>query len=372
MPASFDEKVEALRRLREKRQQRQAAAAAAAPTEAVPVAVATPAADRPAAGEAGGGLAAELAAAVEAGGRALAAELAASPAPSATPPRLDPCDNGGAGEVDALFCAGHCLERGLHGMEADPRSAAALYREAAEQGHAVAQWRLGELSEFGRGVPQCDDEAARWYQKAAEAGSAPARVNLALFLEAGRGGLAQDDTAAAKWHLMAAEAGHALGQFCAAKCLLEGRGVERDAEEARQWLLRSAAAGFRPAAEELASLDAKGGQGARDDASDSDGGRAGDLLELLGAGQRDGLEATSSLTSLASRLAEHLKHLGDEEAEAVLDELMRDIAAEEDLEDDIASESESEEIEARRAPLRSALCSAEKLAVGGYPAAAAA
>ena len=77
-------------------------------------------------------------------------------------------------DADAFFCNGHCYERGLYGCEMNLEVAARLilglrlnlrlwsnswsslrtsvwivrYRLAAEKGHTVAQWRLGELLEL--------------------------------------------------------------------------------------------------------------------------------------------------------------------------------------------------------------------------------
>ena len=48
--------------------------------------------------------------------------------------------------------------------------AAKWFRKAAEQGHAIAQYNLGELFYLGRGVPQNDQKAREWWQKAAEQG----------------------------------------------------------------------------------------------------------------------------------------------------------------------------------------------------------
>ena len=46
----------------------------------------------------------------------------------------------------------------------------------AEQGYAEAQFRLGLLYEFGKGVPENDAEAVKWYRKAAEQGHGNAAV----------------------------------------------------------------------------------------------------------------------------------------------------------------------------------------------------
>ena len=52
------------------------------------------------------------------------------------------------------------------------------WRAAADQGHAEAQYNLGNMFEQGRGVAQSDVEAARWWQKAADQGHAGAQYNL--------------------------------------------------------------------------------------------------------------------------------------------------------------------------------------------------
>jgi len=273
--ASFDEKVEALKRLRERRQAR-----AAAPEE--------------------GDLAASNT------GEAACGPSSDGPAAPAAPPRPDPAGPGGDGEADALFCAGHCHERGLHGCEVNEAQAAECYLIAAEKGNADAQWRLGELCEFGRGVERDEKRAAHWYRCAAEAGQAQAQSGLALLLEDGRG-VACDEAEALRWHLAAAEQGQALSQYCAACCLAEGRGGERDSTRARHWLEQSAAAGFVPAVRALASVS---GGAAQAEAT----------AEPCG-GEDEGPEE-GELMGLAARVAEQLKGLPEEEAEAMLDALL--------------------------------------------------
>jgi len=53
--------------------------------------------------------------------------------------------------------------------------------QLAEQGHALAQWRVGTLL-----VENCD-EAACWFRKAAEQGLAVAQYELGLCYRWGRG-----------------------------------------------------------------------------------------------------------------------------------------------------------------------------------------
>ena len=56
--------------------------------------------------------------------------------------------------------------------------AATLYRKAAVQGAANAQFLLGDLYESGQGVPQDYTQAAAWYRKAAEQGQAEAQFGF--------------------------------------------------------------------------------------------------------------------------------------------------------------------------------------------------
>ncbi len=57
--------------------------------------------------------------------------------------------------------------------EADKEEAKQITK-AAEQGDADAQFRLGTMYYFGRGVPKDHREAAKWFMKVAEQGHADA------------------------------------------------------------------------------------------------------------------------------------------------------------------------------------------------------
>mmetsp|Transcript_12586 Transcript_12586/g.28495 ORF Transcript_12586/g.28495 Transcript_12586/m.28495 type:complete len:273 (-) Transcript_12586:44-862(-) len=200
-------------------------------------------------------------------------------------------------EGDMLFCLGHCCEHGLNGYEQDLCAAINFYLSSARAGHPVAQWRVGELYEAGRGVLQSDAEAMRWYLLAAEAGNMHAQSSLALLLEEGRGpaeGQSQQERTeeAFRWHFRAASAGHALSQYCLAMCLREGRGTDQDPDAAQMWLKRSSVAGFPPASEAAALVDAR------------------NETALENAGLDGG---GSSLIDMAQRIAQQIRELDAEE-----------------------------------------------------------
>jgi len=217
--------------------------------------------------------------------------------PTVEPPKDEQPEKGEvpSSDIDALFCTAHCYERGIHGCDKNLPTALQLYRHAAEQGHTVSQWRLGELLESGL----CGDiepnprEAQKWYTLAAENGNAQAQNALALMLEDGQDGVPQDTEAALKWHLAAAEQGNALSQFCSASMLSK---MGQD-EVAMTWLQKSAAQGFGPAEQVLEDMDAPKTRDTTD---------------------------TNDLLSLANRVVEQLGSLGDIEAEELLDELLHE------------------------------------------------
>ena len=86
------------------------------------------------------------------------------------------------------------------------------FRQAAEQGHASAQFNLGVRYANGEGVPEDDAEAVHWYQMAAEQGHALAQLSLGVAYDIGEG-VPEDDAEAVRWYQMAAEQGLALAQF---------------------------------------------------------------------------------------------------------------------------------------------------------------
>ena len=84
-------------------------------------------------------------------------------------------------------------------------------RQTALAGDAEAQYRLGGLYYWGRGVPKDVEEALRWRRMAADQGHANAQYFVGLVLENGEAGTA-DPVAARSWFEVAAAQGHVLSQ----------------------------------------------------------------------------------------------------------------------------------------------------------------
>ena len=107
-------------------------------------------------------------------------------------------------------------------------------RQAAEQGDADAQYKLGAIYTDGQRVPADYAEAARWYRLAAERGLAMAQGALGALYAIGRG-VPQDDVEAVRWFRLAAEQGSAGAQGALGGMYMHGRGVPQDDETAHVW-----------------------------------------------------------------------------------------------------------------------------------------
>jgi TPR repeat protein len=120
------------------------------------------------------------------------------------------------------------------GVAAEKPPALTWIRTAAEQGHAEAQYYIGERSD--------DEEAVEWFRMAAEQGHVDAQVALAWRYE-GAGGVRPDAECAVTWLRRAAERGHAEAQRLLGGHYADGDGVAQDDTEAVGWLQKAAEQG---------------------------------------------------------------------------------------------------------------------------------
>ncbi len=120
------------------------------------------------------------------------------------------------------------------GTAKDPAQAAKWYQKAADQGDATAQGHLGRLYRLGAGVPRDAGQAAKWSIKAATQGNAAAQANLGYMSLEGFS-LPTDAAAAAGWFKRAAEQGDASAELGLATLCEAGRGVPKDVMQAHKW-----------------------------------------------------------------------------------------------------------------------------------------
>ena len=94
----------------------------------------------------------------------------------------------------------------------DYATALRQWQPLAEQGDAGAQFYLGTLYAFGRGVPQDYAKARQWFEQAAAHGDVRAQNNLGTLYRDGQGG-PHDYAAARQWFEKAAAQGVAEPQY---------------------------------------------------------------------------------------------------------------------------------------------------------------
>ena len=153
------------------------------------------------------------------------------------------------GHVPAQLHLAHALRSGevLHEDQDSPLSVVRLsgrrstaphlvqslnfFRLAAEQGHADAQFQLGQMYAQGLGTTQQFDQAADWYLRAAKQGHAKAPFHLG-FLYAHGQGVEQDDEKAYQWYYISAQCGYALARKNMA---LIGKKLSAGEREMAQW-----------------------------------------------------------------------------------------------------------------------------------------
>jgi len=144
-----------------------------------------------------------------------------------------------AGDVIAQFSLGSFLYYG----GSDTAQAVEWIRRAAAQGYAPAELHMGQIYDFGFGVPQSDRDALAWYRKAAGHGSAAAERTIGEFCLKGRG-VAADAAEAARWFQRGADGDDLRAQYQLGQLYFDGTGVARDYASAYVWF--TIAAGQTP------------------------------------------------------------------------------------------------------------------------------
>ena len=112
--------------------------------------------------------------------------------------------------------------------------AISLYRKAAAEGDAIAQFKLGGMYARREGVAQNQREAVSWFTKAAAKGYAPAQNSLGVRFAKGQG-VVQNSARAAALYREAAEQRFGLAQDNLSDLYANGLGVSRDIVLAHVW-----------------------------------------------------------------------------------------------------------------------------------------
>ena len=126
-------------------------------------------------------------------------------------------------------------------------------KQQAEGGDINAMIRLGDSLENGTAGVQDVDDAFRWFRKAAEEGHAVGQFKTGMAYAYGIG-VDPDWSRAMRWYHEAAEQGHAEAEYAVGMIHCYGLAGESDKPKAIEWYKRSLADGYERAGRELARL----------------------------------------------------------------------------------------------------------------------
>ena len=187
---------------------------------------------------------------------------AAVPSPSAAAGRAV-----GPSPVEAFRSGAQALRAG------EKEKAVTSLQYAAEQGHALAQWKLGRMYAEGDGVERSDLRAFEYFSRIADAyaddspGTPQARFVANAFVALGHyylNGIPNSAVRAdpMRAHEMFSYAASYFGdpdaQYCLARLYLDGKGAPRDPRQAARWLSLAARKGQHQAQALLGRMLFKG------------------------------------------------------------------------------------------------------------------
>ncbi len=116
--------------------------------------------------------------------------------------------------------------------------AAKLYQQCADMGNDDCQLGIGQLYEFGEGVPKNEKQAASWYRKSADQGNPVGQKTLGLLYELGKG---VPENWAEAVRLYSKSAGkYEDSAFALGRMYEFGMGVPQNRATAIQWFKKAA------------------------------------------------------------------------------------------------------------------------------------
>eukprot|EP00698_Gefionella_okellyi_P001173 TRINITY_DN11089_c0_g1_i1.p1 TRINITY_DN11089_c0_g1~~TRINITY_DN11089_c0_g1_i1.p1 ORF type:complete len:662 (+),score=149.14 TRINITY_DN11089_c0_g1_i1:29-2014(+) len=149
-------------------------------------------------------------------------------------------DEAHSGDAAAQFASGKALRLG-DGVPRDSVGALRWLRLAGTGGHAEALNELGMMTLLGEGCSSDVHLAARYFQDAIARGSSEAMVNLGSLYELGPKDWPQNLLQAAELYKRAVDRGNARALNNYACLLLNGRGVEKNVDDAVHYLCQAIA-----------------------------------------------------------------------------------------------------------------------------------
>jgi TPR repeat protein len=167
------------------------------------------------------------------------------------------------GHSMAQFCLGRCYEEGK-GVGKNNREAVCWVRRAADQGCTHAQYGLAVYYHEGQLVDQDDKKAVDWLHKCARQGHPDGQYRVGMLIceelkgivaEQGCKEVDQRCRSAVEWFNKAAQQGHTNAQYQLGQCHTKGNGVDKNHMKAMEWFRKAAQQGHELARDGLVVYD---------------------------------------------------------------------------------------------------------------------
>lgn len=149
------------------------------------------------------------------------------------------------GDANAEYELGRMYFWG-RGVAQDYAAADYWYQKAADHGFTKGEDGIGALYYYGHGLSQSYSQAVVWYRKAADQGDAIAQEALGTMNYYGYG-VPQSYPEALGWYRKAADQNYAKADYDIGLMYWYGQGVPRDREEANRWYGKAASLGNKDA-----------------------------------------------------------------------------------------------------------------------------
>lgn len=146
------------------------------------------------------------------------------------------------GNADAQYSLYTIFYEGIY-VEENYEEAFKWGMMAANQEHADAEYGVAEAYQYGNGVKIDYKEAVKWYEKAADQGLTEALTELGYDYKFGDMNLSVNYGKSFAYYIQAAQKGDMAGQANVAEFYMEGKGIEKNEEEALKWYRKAAEQG---------------------------------------------------------------------------------------------------------------------------------
>ena len=156
------------------------------------------------------------------------------------------------GYAEAQYKLGYMYQYGK-GVKTNYIKALQLYKKAAGQNYIDAFCNIGYMYENGLGVQKNSAKAVEWYLKGADLGDEVCQDNIGIHYEEGNG-VGKSYSKALEFYQKSADKGYAKAQYHLGNLYEKGKGVKKDISMAVEWYEKASGNGNEDAEKALKRL----------------------------------------------------------------------------------------------------------------------